>query len=204
MKYFYLLMISLLVLFAGCKNKAPKPEEIVLGEFEFLDSRDSQIYSWVKIGGQIWMEKNLNFATESGSWCYNNQEANCVKFGRLYSWNAARTACPEGWHLSTDGEWASLDAALGMYAGTKLKSGSGWQDNGGGSGSGGFNALPGGDRNQYGTFTHIGSEAYFWTASQPDATGAYGRFVTYNSYDIGRGIWDKQGGNSVRCVKNRE
>ncbi len=197
-KWTLLLVLCLPYILPACKSSKA-------GESgPYVDIRDSQQYEEIKIGGQVWMARNMNFKTEGGSWCYNDNAANCEKYGRLYTWSAAKKACPEGWHLPSQAEWDQLDAALGMSAGKKIKSASGWRDGGGGDGSTAFNALPGGDRYDYGGYGGQGDEAYFWTADAAVDKECYGRFLTYNSGDIQRGVWFRGGGNAVRCIKDPE
>jgi len=75
------------------------------------------------IGTQVWMTKNLNYATASGSWCYGNNTDSCAVYGRLYDWNTALTVAPSGWHLPNDAEWQILIGYLGgsNVAGGKMK-----------------------------------------------------------------------------------
>ena len=123
------------------------------------ESRDGKRYKWVKIGEQIWMAENLAYYVGAGCWAYNDDENNAVKYGRLYTWEAAKRACPSGWHLPIDAEWEQLAQYIstqkGPYnkikddwedVGMHLKATSGWNNNGNGTDDFGFWVLPGGDR----------------------------------------------------------
>jgi uncharacterized protein (TIGR02145 family) len=126
-------------------------------ESRFIDSRDRQIYKMVKIGGAAWMAQNLNYKADS-SWCYDNADSNCVKYGRLYDWNTAMKVCPAGWHLPAAEEWKKMMDAVGgdSVAGKILKADSGWGESvvevlgraritvGNGTDDFGFSVLPGG------------------------------------------------------------
>ena len=99
------------------------------------DERDGQSYQTVRIGKQVWMSQDLNYADSSrttnlkgASWRgyteglgWGKEECNY----RLYYWNAAidisseyqeekyngenrKGICPDGWHLPSKEEWDSL------------------------------------------------------------------------------------------------
>jgi len=177
----------------------------------FKDKRDGKRYSWVRIGAQVWMAENLNYKT-SDSWCYKNEKTNCDKYGRLYNWEAAKKACPIGWHLPSDKEWKTLEIQLGMsqseaddtgYRGTdegkKMKSTRGWSSNGNGTNSSGFNGLPGGYAYTNACF-HLGTNGYWWSATEYSHTNAWRRELYYNNDVEYRYSFDKVYHFSVRCL----
>jgi len=178
----------------------------------FTDNRDNKSYKWVKIGTQIWMAENLNHAIE-GSKCYDNENANCAIFGRLYNWVMAMMQCPSGWHLPTNAEWDKLLRYVDDNSGTSspyssttagkyLKATSRWDSNGNGTDTYGFAGLPGGGGYSNDQFNYVGSHGDWWSAPEIDAGNAYTRFM-YNDQDIFGYFKNNESYLfSVRCVKD--
>ena len=168
----------------------------------FKDSHDGKTYRTVKVGTAVWMAENLNFAAK-GSVCYENKDANCVKYGRLYDWDTALKACPAGYHLPSDDEWTALVNYAGgeEKAGKMLKSSKGWKS-AVGINYYGFSALPGGYGYADGSFYNAGNNGDWWSATGDDANGAWIRGMYYNDGSVGRGNGSKSSLFSVRCVKD--
>jgi uncharacterized protein (TIGR02145 family) len=168
----------------------------------FKDARDNQRYFSVVIGEQTWMAENLNY-TATGSKCYIDLESNCDKYGRLYNWDAAMSACPNGWHLPSDDEWSALVNSAGgsSTAGRHLKATSGWNSNGNGLDTYGFTALPGG--NGYsGGFDFVGNYGTWWSSTEFESDYAYVRYVGYNYEAVFRDYGGKYDVFSVRCAQD--
>ncbi len=207
----------------------------------FIDSRDNNTYKTVKIGDQWWMARNLAYlpsvsgpstGSETEPFMYilnydgNDVEAakaasNYSKFGVLYNWAAALTACPEGWHLPSDSEWTTLtdylinngygyegsgdDIAKSMAATTNWPSSStpGTPGNDPASNnSSGFSALPGGCRRAQGYFDNFTLFSEWWSSTEESLTHSWYRALGCDYSEIFRYNDMYTDGLSVRCVKN--
>ena len=167
------------------------------------DSRDGQTYKTVTIGSQTWMAKNLNYE-KAKSRCFKDKASNCTKYGRLYSWATAKTACPSGWHLPTKAEFETLFTAVGGQStvGTKLKSKSGWRESGNGSDDYSFSALSVGYSNFKDYNYNESFFAFFWSSTENDDDNAY-YMKLFHDYDSAFLYHDdKNAFKSVRCVKD--
>jgi len=183
---------------------------------DLTDSRDGKKYRVAKIGTQTWMGENMNYYA-SGSKCYDNDNANCAKYGRLYNWADAKSVCPSGWHLPSDAEWNVLMKYVNPSctdnktwycagAGTKLKATSGWcetcPDYIRGTDDYGFSALPGGLGYSEGGFFGAGTSGYWWSSTELDASSANLRSMVYNYQPVYYDSYVKNRLFSVRCVKD--
>jgi len=153
--------------------------------------------------GKQWTTQNLNVNTAQ-SYCYEDAELNCRRYGRLYTWEAALRGCRslgDGWRLPTDDEWRQLakhygglleDSAEGAKATYRaLFTG----------GTSGFGAVFGGSRIS-GRYERLEAHGLYWSASDNGS-------ATAPIYNFGKGgqalsrhaQGQKQMAISVRCVK---
>ena len=170
---------------------------------QFVDDRDDQIYKTVKIGKQVWMAQNLNLSL-GGSYCYNNDDANCAIYGRLYEWSDAVNICPEDFHLPEDQEWLELKNFVTNNGdgriGTDLRSVDNWKGNPGAD-LFGLGLVPSGyyDR-ETGEFARLGERAYLWSASEVNSDSATHWAVVGDAEYLTKATVYKKKARAVRCV----
>lgn len=154
--------------------------------------------------GKQWTTQNLNVNTVQ-SYCYDDAEVNCRRYGRLYTWESARRGCQllgDGWRLPTNHEWREMAK---QYGGLREEG----EDKGKAAyaalligGSSGFNAVLGGGRTDSGEYARLEAHGFYWTASESDPTMAW-------FYNFGKGALflnrhrdgEKARAFSVRCVR---
>jgi uncharacterized protein (TIGR02145 family) len=156
--------------------------------------------------GKQWTTENLAVAIEQ-SYCYDDAEANCRKYGRLYTWSAAQQGCRalgEGWRLPTNEEWRDLANQYGGLlneADDKGKAAFAALMIGGRSG---FNAVLSGGRNdQDHQYLRLEAHGFYWTATESGAGTAW-------FYNFGRGggalnrhsDGEKLRALAVRCIRD--
>jgi uncharacterized protein (TIGR02145 family) len=169
--------------------------QISKGQESFTDPRDGKKYKTIKIGDQVWMAENLNYDAGDGSSCYEGNSVNCTKYGRLYTWEAAKKSAPAGWHIPNKNEFDQLLSYLGGDSKTayqKLTDG----------GSAKFNVLFGGWRNFSGNFANLGSIAHFWTSSELDDENAWNLSLGSGDQGADLGLGNQACTFSVRCIKD--
>ena len=155
--------------------------------------------------GKEWTTRNLN-VTSVPSYCYDDAEKNCVLYGRLYTWEAARRGCQalgDGWRLPTDDEWRQMAKHYGGVHADSADSGKAAYRALLTDGDSGFNAVLSGGRTVDGQYARLEAHGFYWTASEDDPATAW-------YYNFGRGgltLYRQSGGEkqrafSVRCVRD--
>jgi len=167
-----------------------------------------------------------NLTTAAFCW-FNNDDANEEIYGKLYNWHAVSDSAnisPTGWHVPTDEEWKTLETYLGMESADVDSSGflfRGIAQNVGGkirlsgtefwitpndssTNESCFSGLPGGSRQEDGTFTNLGYFSGWWTDSEKPTgqPGALYRSVSSENGSFSKSAYRFQNGVYIRCVKD--
>jgi len=155
--------------------------------------------------GKWWMKANL--AIDIGrSYCYDDGEANCRRYGRLYTWESAQRGCQtlgNGWRLPTNDEWRQMAKHYGGVYEDSADRGRAAYEALLIGGSSGLDALLGGGRAPGdGQYARLEAHGFYWTASESDSASAW----FYNFGRGGRSLYrhddgEKQRAFSVRCVR---
>ncbi len=130
-----------------------------------------------------WMAQNLNFEKEESK-CKSDTDKDCALYGRLYTWNDAKSVCPDGWHLPSDDEWYLLAYLYGgtAEAGQHLKS----------------IELNGTNQSLF----NVKKPSIFWSSDELDEESALDWKVNYRWVKLQRWKGGKNLYNSVRCVQD--
>ena len=212
--YLSLLALNICLIFIlSCNKKLTNQSSSETVTKTFTDPRDGEVYPLTTIDNQVWFAENLRYNAEGS---ILNPYNPSKEYGRLYEWGAAMNACPAGWHLPTDNEWKKLEMSLGLsfeevdgyweYRGShgkEMKSVNawGWGDASNRTNSSGFNAFPAG-LYYSGNFVNLGTNAYFWSATEYDATDAWNRCLSYSNIGVNRTPSLKTFGYSCRCLQD--
>lgn len=172
---------------------------------DVLKDKDGNAYTAkVMLDGKRWMTQNLILKV-TGAYCFDDKQANCDRYGRLYTWEAAKQACNllgDGWRLPTNEEWRAMAK---HYGGIFEKGGATGKDayqsllSGGASG---FNALLGGNRELDGKYARVDAHGFYWSATEQGSGAAW--FLNFAKGK--QALYFQEGGEkssawSVRCVR---
>lgn len=185
----------------------------------FKDTRDNTEYYITGTDKTEWLRNNL--AWKGAGVAYNNAPVMSSVYGRYYSWNEAKTACPGGWTLPTEADWVELATynkveakpyeTISSFAGTLMEN---VYFNGSAmwpferyvriNNSARFSAIPAGYALLGGTdptFKDVNSYAVFWCADESGDL-AYCRYIFKEQDYLYTGLRDKKSfAASVRCVR---
>jgi uncharacterized protein (TIGR02145 family) len=167
------------------------------------DKRDGRTYETMRVGAKTWMAENINAET-GNSWCYDGDTSNCNAYGRLYDWEAAKTACPAGWRLPTLKEWGGFVKAVSDKEAADKKARAKRGGNEDASDERRLPAILGGGRYRIsGEYSNIGGYSYWWAGTEKSSQyTAYFRYVNYGHDDIADDFDIREYGFSVRCLRD--
>ena len=188
---------------------------------QFCDTRDGHPYAFTTITkrneddevvySRTWMAENLKYTNtqEDEHVARSTEDADCLTNGCYYTWNAAKSYCPDGWALPSRDEYQALIDIYGTAApATKAyllegPNGETYDYN-----ESGFSAI----YSKYYGIVALGEEtgyawegsdegSYFWTSDAPANGAAYRFFVGTGSANVTQAT-NRLNYLSVRCIKD--
>ena len=214
---------SISIISADRENGSIKGKTFDTGkDVMFTDPRDGFTYWCTTIGDKLWFKENLAY-TGCGH-ALEGCDVTAPLFGMYYTWEEARTACPQGWRVSSLQDWVDAATAVsnqaigpkdtfysmaGYFMGdlyfndekmweywpqVKLTN------------SSGLSLMPAGYANigeSSPEFDEMYNYSAVWTADEKDEDLAYYRYIYVEKPDVMLGCASKSSfGASVRCVKD--
>jgi uncharacterized protein (TIGR02145 family) len=153
---------------------------------------------------KVWMADNLNLNV-TGSSCYDDEEANCKRYGRLYTWNLAGEACNKlgnGWRLPTDKEWQHMAEPFGGIHNDSGNDGKKTYTALIPGGIANFNVAFGGRRDaNAGPYARKDAHGFYWTSTEIDPHTAWFYNLGTNGQMLTRHDGEKATAISVRCIR---
>ena len=166
-------------------------------------------YYYIQIGELDWFRNNLAWTGEGLA--YENADVTSYPLGRYYTWDEAMEACPEGWRLPTNEEWAFLGEDAGpLMCDAYLNSKKMWEfwPNVPRTNTLALAVIPAGyalPAITKPTYKRLYDYAAFWTAtvSEDDSRLAAYRYIHVQENEV-RSTYAEKGSLalSVRCVRN--
>ena len=175
--------------------------------------QENNKYEWKKMAdGNIWTTKNINLDLPD-SWCYDNNERNCIIYGRLYTWEAAKKACDSleiGSSLPTFEDWKALAKAYGGYI--RVRDGGASKEDVGPSPKNGFKALVkkedvdfkakfGGLRTPSEDVRDLMKVGHYWTSTVSGQKEAWSMYFYGDGGEIHTSKHRQDWALSCRCIK---
>lgn len=195
---------------------------------ETIKDFDGNIYHTTKIGNQSWMVENLKTTrfnngdliknsksnsdwkqSEAGYSIYNNDSTFVKNYGFLYNYHClkdSRGISPKGWRIPTEEDIRELESFINSNTKTRIflkeKGNSHWlPSNASANNATGFNALPGGYRDDEGFFYMMNANGYYWTTKGSVEFYHWSPRMFQAFADVRRDNVFTKYGFSIKCIK---
>jgi uncharacterized protein (TIGR02145 family) len=198
---------------------------------DIIKDLDGNVYHSVKIGNQIWLVENLKVTQfnngdpiknlqnnndwqqpmQAGYCAYNNNAAFVKKYGFLYNYAClkdTRGIAPKGWRIPTEADVRELESFINSSTETgiflKEKGNSHWlPSNSVGNNAAGFEALPGGYRDEEGAFYMLKANGYYWSTTGSFELYHWSSRMFQAFADVRRDAIFTKYGFAVKCIKEK-